>query len=158
MPPIFQQEPMLPHVDWNEVLTRLREFHKAMHDSATSYTRIVFGFGYAGYFALWSGTKTYLGRHEAIGSALLMMVSVTVYLLFEVGQAAVLSVTSIKLGNACHSTQAQVVKGLREFEDSTARFRRWQGWAWWIAFPLCVITGFGAGVFLATAFARDLLK
>ena len=50
-----------------------------------------FGLAYGGFFAFWAGTKQYLPPRQAVFSALLMTVSVVLFIAFELLQAAILS-------------------------------------------------------------------
>jgi hypothetical protein len=53
-------------------------------DKAAVYTTVIIFGGYAGFFALWQLTKDYLSKDQALWSALLILVSMLAFILFEV--------------------------------------------------------------------------
>jgi predicted transcriptional regulator len=56
----------------------------AVYSSASAYTAVVIFGGYAGFFALWQLTKEHLARWQELSAALLMLLSVLSFVLFEV--------------------------------------------------------------------------
>lgn len=63
----------------------------ATFDKAVAYTNIMIAAGYAGYFGLWQFTKDLLSRQQALWSALLVLVSLVSFILFEVAQMIVIT-------------------------------------------------------------------
>lgn len=58
----------------------------ATFDKSVAYTNIMIAAGYAGYFGLWQFTKDLLSKQQALWSALLVLVSLVSFILFEVAQ------------------------------------------------------------------------
>jgi hypothetical protein len=56
------------------------------YDKAAAYNNVVIIAGYAAYFGLWSLTKTYITRDQAMWSALLMGSSMATFVFFQVFQ------------------------------------------------------------------------
>ena len=54
------------------------------YDRAASYTTIVIFGGYAGVFGIWQLSKEYLGKDQVLWSALLLLISLLSFVLFEV--------------------------------------------------------------------------
>lgn len=54
------------------------------YDKAASYTTVIIFGGYAGFFAIWQLSKEYLSKEQALWSALLIMISLLSFVLFEV--------------------------------------------------------------------------
>lgn len=63
-----------------EALTKIVS---ATYDKAVAYTNVILVAGYASFFALWSATKPVLSEHLSIAAVLLMMLSVTIFVFFE---------------------------------------------------------------------------
>jgi hypothetical protein len=55
-----------------------------LFDKATAYTNLIILGAYAGFFGLWQITKEYLSKQQALWSALLMLISLLFFVLFEV--------------------------------------------------------------------------
>lgn len=54
------------------------------YDRAASYTTVIIFGGYAGFFAIWQLSKEYLTKEQALWSALLILISLFTFVLFEV--------------------------------------------------------------------------
>lgn len=54
------------------------------YDRAASYTTVIIFGGYAGFFAIWQLSKEYLTKGQALWSALLVLISLFTFVLFEV--------------------------------------------------------------------------
>src|SRR5438067_6391791 len=49
-----------------------------------SYTQILLGAGYAGFFAIWSGTREFIGPRTRVLTGLMISISLVVFIAFEV--------------------------------------------------------------------------
>jgi hypothetical protein len=124
---------------------------------AQAYTNVVLSVGYAGFFAIWSFLKPDLSKGETLWSALLVSVSLTVFILWEVYQSFYRSRSIMSL--------AETVKDPSRFEVAIDRYRREENSrvislkrVWVVAFLLTVVTGFGGTLILIYAFIRSLIK
>src|SRR5438034_479873 len=57
------------------------------YDKANAYTNLIILAGYAGLFALWQFTKDNLGRTQVLVSGLLFLISITIFVVFEIYKA-----------------------------------------------------------------------
>jgi len=145
-PPVQERE-------WQE--RKIREL-QTLIEKSSNYTRLVMGLGYGGFVAVWSGTKQYLPAKYAVLSALLLLVSVFLFIAYLVLEIAVFShwnASVARLWNADEQIRAAKAEGL------TKRFQR-ISWSMAIVWPpifyLCVGTGFGGVAILAWGFGRAL--
>lgn len=53
------------------------------YDKAATYTTIVIFGGYAGFFGIWQLTRDYLTKEQALWSAILILLSLLAFVLFE---------------------------------------------------------------------------
>lgn len=58
----------------------------ALYDKAAAYTNIIMAVGYAGFFTVWSHMKVYMAALDMRVSALCMLTSVTVFVIWEVAK------------------------------------------------------------------------
>lgn len=73
------------------------------YDRAAAYTTVIVFSGYAGFFALWQLTKDDITRDQALWSALLLLVSLTAFVCFEVGKMIYVSVQVFRKARALES-------------------------------------------------------
>lgn len=59
-------------------------------DKATAYTNLLLIGAYAGFFGLWQLTRDHLSKPQALWSALLVIVSLTFFVIFEVTKMVVI--------------------------------------------------------------------
>jgi len=56
----------------------------AESEKAKNYTNLIIFGGYAGFFGLWQITKDYLVPKQAVGAALAMLISIFIFVFFEI--------------------------------------------------------------------------
>ncbi|MGH9795591.1 MAG: hypothetical protein ACRD5G_12535, partial [Candidatus Acidiferrales bacterium] len=118
------------------VLKELTDFQSTLLDEAGTYTKIIMGLGYGGFFAGWSGSKAYLPPKLLLASALLMTISLVLYILFEICQTTILSYLSIEFANATNKADADPMKALAAFKKRASRLTSRLLTAWKFVFPL----------------------
>lgn len=138
-------------------ITELTTVQNLMFDQASTYTKLILGVGYAGFFAAWAGTKTSLRPFELVFSALLVCLSFFSYITFEVFQAGFLSRAAIDFARTINTPGLEVT-ALRQYQIRTAKaqeryFKVW-GWVYWFS----VVTGLAGGAILMIAFCRALFR
>lgn len=69
-----------------EMLDSQIKLASALYDKSIAYTNLVIMAGYAGFFGLWSVTKNNLTPKQVLWSALFMVISLSSFVLFEVGK------------------------------------------------------------------------
>lgn len=73
-----------------------------MYDKASTYTKIIIGLGYGGFFTAWSGAKQHLSPKVLVASALFETVSLILFVVFEIWGAMVTSHVVISFAEAVH--------------------------------------------------------
>lgn len=133
------------------------------YNQASAYTNLIIIAGYAGFFALWQMTKDYLGRKQTLFSALLMLFSVLIFMLFEVYKAHYSSRVLRDYQNAVQNreettTLPELVEKMKGFEQVEQRAALRFVTLWHATFWATTITGVGAGLILGVAFVHRLLQ
>ena len=145
-----------PAYDVAKLLKDLQEFQSSFFDKASTYTKIIIGIGYGGFFAAWSGTKQYLGPRLVVESALLMTVSLLLYVVFEICQTMIISYLAIDFARAVDVPGADVAKSLEAYSRRSSQLTRPLLSAWKIVFPISALTGLSAAIVLIYGFIRSL--
>ena len=135
----------------------LIKIQSALFEKGQAYTRIIIGLGYAGFFAVWAGTRNYMLPIEVVSSALLMTLSLFFYIVYEVYQM---------IFHTAHlKALVEVAKApLAEFELRTEEYQRMVDLknrrlmkAWFSALLLTAIPGLVAVLILMNGFVQFLL-
>jgi hypothetical protein len=152
MPPI---EPVPPAAS---ILKELADFQSAMYDKASTYTKVIMGLGYGGFFAAWSGTKAHLSPKVLVGSALLVTLSLVLFIVFEVFQAMIASYLSIEFAGTVSKPGGDVSAALLAYNKKASRLTTPLLSVWKIVFPVSAITGLAGAGTLIYAFVASLLR
>ena len=129
------------------------------YEKAAAYTNLVIVAGYAGMFALWQFTKDHLSRDQTIGVAILLLVSIAIFVLYEMYKAYFTNrqlrdyaaVFQDPKNTASADTLISTLKAL-DVEKRRITIRAYSIWI--LAFLTTSLTGFGAALILAYAFIR----
>jgi len=140
------------------ILKELADFQSAMYDKASTYTKLIMGLGYGGFFAAWSGTRPHLSPKLLVSSALLMTMSLVLYIVFEICQTMIGSYLSIELANTVSKPAADVFEALRTYKTKASRLTTPLLTMWKIVFPVSVLTGLAGAGTLIYAFVATLLR
>lgn len=131
------------------ILRELADFQSVMYDKASTYTKLIMGLGYGGFFVAWSGTKSYLSPRQLLCSALLVTTSLVLYIVFEICQTLILSHLSIEFASIVNKPGADVSEALQRYRTKHLKLTTPLGRIWRIVFPVTALTGLaGAGVLL----------
>jgi hypothetical protein len=149
--------PIVPG-DSSALLRELKELQTSLFDKATAYTKLILGLGYAAFFTVWAGTHQRFSVRQAMISALFMMVSLVLYIIFEIAQTTVISYLGIDFARAVSAPSANIEASLREYNERSAKLTRPLMAAWKIIFPLTVISGLCGAVVLISAFVVSLWR
>jgi hypothetical protein len=133
------------------------KFYGQMFDKASAYTNLIVGAGYGGIFAVWSATKSYLGRTEVLASGVALVFSLLIFIGWNV---------LIMLLNARNVNHLEVlikapledvpkITAAAELDYAKQKYRL--RCAWVVVLVLTLVSGFGAGLILIYAFIRHLL-
>jgi hypothetical protein len=144
----------LPHFSDKDI-ENLSKIISSHFERLQSYSKVVIGLAYAALLAIWTGARQTLSQKQLVGSALLIVISIVLYVAFEIGQMLLYQWMHWKW------TQAARVKlprpALQEYIALEGRIQPRLYLSWYITFILCVITGFGAACILIYAFCHRLL-
>jgi hypothetical protein len=146
-----------------QILEAQQRLVMVSYDKAATYTAVIIFGGYAGMFALWQLTKEYLSKSQALWAALLVLVSLVAFVLFEVGKmvlVARLTFSKVRVLNS-HEVKSNPQSFLRMLEDiertqSAVLFPFMVAWA--VAVSICVLGALSAVGILGYAFICGLAK
>lgn len=133
----------------------------AAYDKAIAYTNLIILAGYAGFFGLWQLTKDHLSKPEILWSAILMLTSVLVFVLFEVWKMYHSSHSLLGLAEIFQNPENKksIAKLLGEIEAHNVAQRNRTirlGRVWHVVLVITVFTGLCAVGILAWAFVKAL--
>ncbi|EGQ7800831.1 hypothetical protein P6A00_004601 [Vibrio parahaemolyticus] len=134
----------------------------ASYDKMAAYTNLVVVAGYATFFGLWNLTKDILSPDQKLWSALLIAISASVFVIFEVTKNYFHSRNIMKLNKIVTDPKitASAPKVLAAFDKHNQKLNKhmlaWGIW-WHVSWVVSVVCGIaGAGV-LMYAFIVGLL-
>jgi hypothetical protein len=133
------------------------------YDRAAAYNNVIIIAGYAAFFGLWSVTKVYLSKGQAMWAALLACISLATFVFFQVYQMALVSHRLhnryLVLYDKLKGKSAQIVLAeLKALEESSKRELLRFLPAWRIHLLIAVSTGMSAFLVLAYAYIAALLS
>ena len=131
-------------------------------DKATAYANLLVLAGYASFFGLWQVTKGQVDTKLSTLAALLMAVSATVFVFFEVAKSLYHSISLNRLNKVMtgpaaanpHLLLQAIAEHNKTQDKATTRLFRW----WLVAFIITVVAGLGAVGILMSAFVGALLS
>ena len=139
----------------HELLEARKKLLSSSYSKAGAYTNMVLGLGYAGFFGLWALTKEYLTNDQVLWAALLMLISLLTFILFEVYKSFYTSKSLLGMARAMSDPQnfhQKILQWESENQTKTIRF----GMIWSSVFWVTVITGIGGALILMYAFIVNL--
>ena len=134
----------------------------ATYDKAMAYTNLITVAGYASFFGLWQITKEKLADNVSILSALLIVVSAAVFVLFEVTKNYFQSRNIQKLNAIITNpgTANSAIALQKAFDEHNSRVNRqivYWGYWWHFSWIFTVTTGVAAIGLLLWSFLSQLL-
>lgn len=140
-----------------ELLNAQKELTAHTFDKAQAYTNVVLLAGYAGFFAIWSFIKPDITKEQVFWSGLLIALSLTAFMLWEIYGSFYRSRSLLGLAKAVNNP-AKFHELLEQHKiDEHARIIRF-GRIWVVVFGFTVLTGFSAIGILLWAFVSGLWK
>lgn len=152
-----QQLEKLPAVAAN--IKELREFLKSSYDTGTGYGRAVVGLGYIGFFSLWAGTRSQVIAHfpkTVLWSAVLLGVSLFIYIGFEVAQSAIISFEYFAMLDRVEKQSLDIA--LFGFHVNMGKHRHSLFRVWRFIFIASTLFGFGGATILVVGWIRTILQ
>ena len=146
----------------NEIIETQIKIISATYDKAVSYTNLIVIGGYAGFFGLWSLTKQYLTATQARWAALLMLVSVCIFVFFEVYKMVATTKALLDRAKILEDPEAKtnpttLLDKLREYEQAYKRHNVSFIRVWWVNVIVAVATALAAIGILLFSFVCGLL-
>jgi hypothetical protein len=133
-----------------------------LYDKAVAYTNLIVIAGYAGFFGLWSLTRPYLTKPIALTAALLLAISLTIFVAFEIVKMVNSSLASMRRARAFASegdgTPETFVKNLKAHEAANLRddLRIARFWPW--SLTITLFFGIAGILTLLSAFICGILR
>src|SRR5690349_18012418 len=91
-----------------EVFDGQLKLYGALLDKAIAYNNAMMAIGYAGFFGLWTGTKGYLTKQQALWAALLMLISLAVFVSFEIVRAVLYGLAARRRATAMFPVHSEL--------------------------------------------------
>lgn len=137
-------------------LKRLWEIQKSIFDTAMTYSKAMLGLGYGGFFALWAGTKSHLGPRSVLWSALLIGISLFLYIVFELTQVALISFSMANFAKTIDESGEEIaINGYhRRSSKNASQLLN----AWKFVFVACTLIGLTGGIILIIAIVASLRR
>jgi len=141
--------------------TQIRIF-TASYDKAVAYTNVIMVAGYAAFFGMWTLTKPFLSKRQALWAALFMCMSAATFVLFEVYKMASTSQRLVSLYLALSDRLKgkpvqEVLAELQKLEEEARQAALRLLLVWRVCLLIAVGTGLAGLVTLGSAFVCALL-
>lgn len=139
----------------SEIFEAQERLMSSLFDQAKAYSQVVLGIGYVSIFASWAFTKDFLSKNEVFWSALLVSLSIFVFVIFEVLSMFLTSRTLLGVAEAVQNpAQFSAILEKRRKADAKLFKGYARSWVWCWAFS--VLTGVGSAFILLGAFIGHL--
>jgi hypothetical protein len=122
-----------------ELLKSLTGLVETLYEKGTAYTKLVLGVGYAGFFAVWAGTKDALTPRQRVLSALLIAFSLFFYVFYEVFQMLYQSIAVINFNKAASASADSVGQALQSFGRKQMVRDKWFMRIWFVVLCLTLV-------------------
>lgn len=139
-----------------ELLERAVEVHAKLFDRASAYTRGVVAVGYAAILGAWGFAKGWMPAAAHALAGLLLIVSVLVFVLWEVYVNVALGLHYASLGERLAGDPAAAPRLVVELENKWARGNARRFAAWKLCLIATVVTGLLGALIIAGCAIRYL--
>lgn len=140
------------------VLQPFEDLIKTVYDQARAYTNAIILAGYAAFFAIWSFTRAMVPDRPELLAALLMLISCSVFVAWEVVQMIIRTWTLLGITAACGDGDPEAPRRLAEYanKNATTGTVRATIIAWSVVLIITVCSGVSAAGILVWAFVVEL--
>ena len=133
------------------------------YDKMTAYTNLLIVAGYAGFFALWQMTKDFLTRTETLSAALLTLISLTIFVVFEIYRALeqmnlMRGYSKAVMDDKIQKSPASLQEMMADYQSKAKRTSARLSTTWLLVFILTTVFGLAGAVVLLIALIRALLR
>ncbi|QBK30549.1 hypothetical protein [Roseitalea porphyridii] len=163
----------MPIHDWQSELQHCQDSIDAtsakIFENARNYYTLLTSVGYAGFFAVWAFSRSYLPENAQIATGLLIAISILTFITYEIFQIVYLQYAAAqhvkKLANRDIPTDfSRIHEYIDQTKMMTLAYQRNVRTAsiglisvWLIFFPVSLLSGFSAGIILIYNFSAHLL-
>lgn len=130
-------------------------------ERSTNYTNLLLVAGYAGFFALWQITRDLLSRRQVVVSALLMLLSITIFIVYEIYRSLYASIYLHGYYKTISNSEvresiAAMNQAICDFQAHRRKGVLASTIIWAIVFSLTTLTGIAAALILLYSLIRAL--
>jgi predicted Holliday junction resolvase-like endonuclease len=114
-------------VEYRLQVNASKEMITHLYKQSSAYTQLIMVGGYAAYFAIWNSVKDYLTPVSTLWAALAMLVSIAIFVLFEVYKMLYASGHMVKLGQKIETNPGAIVEQWKKLDQQFNRkfYRVW---------------------------------
>jgi hypothetical protein len=133
------------------------------YDKAASYTTVTIFGGYAGFFAIWQLSKVFLSKQQVYWAALLILISLLSFVLFEVlkmvlATRSIMSRAAVLQLPVTRNDPKRLLKALQSLDEAAQRTNRWFIVAWAVSVGASVVGALAGAAILGYAFISGLAR
>lgn len=133
------------------------------YDKAAAYTTVIVFGGYAGFFAIWQLAKDHLSKEQTLWSALLVLISLACFVLFEVIKMALVTRSLFKRASTLRDPSVQgdperLVVALRALDETQQAGAKGFMVFWSITVAVALTGALSGAAILGYAFIVGLAK
>lgn len=154
------QTPEKSYIDSAELKERMRsvvDLQGRMWEKAQSYSNVIMLAGYAGIFAIWSLVKDKLSPCETGIIAILLGISLILYISFELYSMILRSLYAKGALNVMSTDPTKYFEALAEFEEKVRRSAATLSKVWVWVLPPTIFSGYAAAIYMMYAVATRML-
>lgn len=145
----------------SEILDTQIKIVTAAYNQSVAYTNLILLAGYAGFFGIWQLTKEHLTQGQTLWSALLILVSLLFFVLFEIVKMILITKLTIRKAKLLKSSEvtsspSSTLKALKEVESSFERSAGPFMVYWVVSIAISLTTALVAAAILVYAFISGL--
>ena len=141
----------------NKMIEALTAVYKGMYDSAATYVNIIMLGGYAGAFAVWSLAGDALSVEQRSWAGLWLIISLAVFVLWEVAKMIVLGVLAIQFQRLAATKVGDLPKQIGRYQKAQDQWMMKFHFTWAVfVLPVAIFTGLAGGGVLVHAFVTNL--
>ncbi len=144
------------HMQQQSEISILESINAAQYDQAARYTSVIIVAGYAAFFAMWSSVKDDLSRVCVLWAGVLMMVSIVLFVGFEVSKMILMGIAHQRVMRAAEGVRAPHLASAIQDVIAVENRRILRLWKW--ALVPTVVFGFGSAAILGWAFVDGLVE
>ncbi len=140
-----------------KILETQKELITHSYSQAMAYTNLIMLGGFASFFGLWKLTEPYLLKWQIFLSALLMMISVTTFVVFEIYKMIVNGRVAFSLAKTVEDPQ-KFIFNLMNHKAKVSKITVGLQRVWYLVLAISVPAGVSAAGILAYSYVFGLIR